>query len=263
MENRNGKKDSQIRLVAIVITLSVFVSAITSSIVVKTIVPNLIVSTPVPVLTIATTTFTQSPVTPTPTQTIDPSLFPLAPMRLEMPEIETNLLQNNGFENGLSGWTYSDNLAGISVYEIAGVNGKGFCSRQYLFGASGPGLSAGFLNKEWAGFVQEIPIDPTQTYFFSGWVKLNKATNVYAMAKFYNGSKEVGWGLATKSIGFLSSEGETTNGWTFISGERLKIPSPGTNRVLIGFWHGLINNPQDTVDSTFCVDDLVFGKIIK
>ncbi len=249
-ENRNYSKA---KLFAIIVAISVFVSVITSSVVVKILVP--VSTTPTSTLTSTiqpsiTLTFAQTPIAQTPTSYANA----LTPMQIQMPRIESNLLQNSGFENGLSGWMYSDNVGGINVFETDGVNGKAFCSRRYIG-------SKDFLEKEWAGFVQEVPIDPNRAYFFSGWVKLNKAVHVYPMAQLYNGSKKVGWALATHRIGALP-DGETTSGWVFISGE-IPMIAPGTNRALFGIWHGLIYNVPNMVDSTICVDDLVFGKIIK
>jgi hypothetical protein len=43
----------------------------------------------------------------------------------------------------------------------------------------------------------------------------------------------------------------------------ISIIPPGTNSARIGLRHGIINNPPKAVDSTFCVDDLVFGQIVK
>jgi hypothetical protein len=38
---------------------------------------------------------------------------------------------------------------------------------------------------------------------------------------------------------------------------------PGTTRAFVGLRHGVINKHPKAVDSTFCVDDLVFGQIVK
>jgi hypothetical protein len=239
--------------------LSICISIVTSSVVVKTLVPTLPTFTATPtsgILPTATLTLTQTPVVETPTRS--PASLPdaLTPMKIEMPKIESNLLQNSGFEDDLSGWTYSDRVAGISVFETAGINGKAFCSRRYT-------ANKELLEKESAAFVQEVPIDPTQAYFFSGWVKLNRAIHVYAMARLYHFTKKEGWALATHRIGILP-DGETTDGWVLIHGEISMIPpGTGTNRVLFGLWHGLIYDAPNGVDSTICVDDLVFGRIIK
>jgi hypothetical protein len=174
-------------------------------------------------------------------------------MKIEMPRIESNLLQNSGFENGLSEWTFSDNEAGINVFETVGVNGQAFCSRRYTSRQE-------FLEDQWAGFVQEVPIDPNQTYFFSGWIKVNQAISVGALAEWYGWSENTGW-AATHPIGILP-DGETTRGWVFIHGEMSK-PPPGTTRAIFGVWHGRIYDAPDRIDSTVCVDDLVFGKIVK
>lgn len=263
-ETVNANK-SQLKLIAVFAILSVCLSIATSFIVVKTLVPIL----PIPTLSsvsiappTVTLTLTQPPVTPTITRVPVDIPHPTTPMQIQMPRIETNLLQNNGFENGLSGWKYTDNTSGIHVFETTGINGKAFCSRRYIDRRDF--LEADrkdFLEGEWAGFVQEVPIDPTQSYFFSGWVKLNKAIHVYAMAQLYNWSDNIGWAAATSPIGTLP-DGETTSGWVFVYGEIPRIPQY-TNRALVGVWHGLIYNAPNTVDSTICVDDLVFGKIIK
>ena len=74
----------------------------------------------------------------------------------------------------------------------------------------------------------------------------------------------MGWGITkhvTQQTGILP-EGKTTSGWSFVYGV-ISISPPGTNRAQVGFWHGLINDPPKEVDSTFCIDDLVFGKTVK
>jgi hypothetical protein len=176
----------------------------------------------------------------------------LNPMQIQMPSIESNLLRNSGFENGLSDWEYSDNIATIDIFETDGVNGKAFCSHKY------PAQKDSLENQHGA-FSQEVLIDPTQTYFFSGWVKLNKAHLVYALAELYNGSEYIGWARVTQIIGILP-DGETTSGWVFIHGE-LSTIFPGTNRIIFEIVHG--EPPPNNIDSTVCVDDLVFGKIVK
>jgi hypothetical protein len=257
MKETENANNSRIKLIAVIIVLTVCISIVTSSIVVKTLVPILPTPTFSPISITqptVTLTLTQPPVTPTITRVPVDIPHPTTPMQIQMPRIETNLLQNSGFENGLSGWVYTDNASGIYVFETTGVNGKAFCSHRYTDRKD-------FLEGEWAAFVQEVPIDPTQTYFFSGWVKLNKAIHVYAMAQLYNWSDNIGWAAATSPIGILP-DGETTSGWVFVHGEIPRIPQY-TNRALVGVWHGLIYNAPNTVDSTICVDDLVFGKIIK
>jgi hypothetical protein len=252
-ENRNN---SQVKFIASIVMLSICISVVTSSIIIKTLVPVSEAPTSTPFSTIQPTftlTLTQTSITQTPTQSPSYSKA-LTPMQIQMPRIESNLLNNSGFEDGLSGWTVSDNVAGINVFETTGVNGKAFCSRRYTGNQD-------FLEKEFVAFAQEVSIDPTQAYFFSGWVKLNKAVHVYAMAQLYNWSENVGWALATQHIGTMP-DGETTNGWVFIHGE-ISMIYPSTNHFLFGLWHGLIHNAPNIVDSTICVDDLVLGKIIK
>ncbi len=256
MKESESRNNSQVKLIAIIVVLTVCISVATSSIVVKTLVPMPIpTSTPSSVIRPTfTLTLTQIPIVQTPTRLPYDLPDALTPMQIQMPQIESNLLQNSGFEDGLTGWSYSDNIARINVFETAGVNGRAFCSRRLTDRED-------FLQKEWAAFVQDVPIDPTQSYFFSGWVKLNKAVHVYAMARLYNWSENLGWVAATHRIGILP-DGETTNGWVFIHGEIPRI-YPSTNRFLFGLWHGLIYDAPNIIDSTICVDDLVFGKIVK
>lgn len=129
-DQQNGSK-TKLKYIVIAIMLIVFFSVTTSYFTVKTVIPTppTVISTPAYVMT------TNTPKPLYVAQTEPPSALytsSITPTQLQMPEIETNLLKNSGFENGLLGWTYSNNLAGLYVYEIAGVNGKGFCSRQYL-----------------------------------------------------------------------------------------------------------------------------------
>jgi hypothetical protein len=257
------RSTSQLKLIASIVMLSICISIVTSTVVVKTLVPTLPMFTSTPIYLVASNTLMPSAVNHTlPSATLYalPSVT-LSPTPRKMPEVETNLLQNSGFENGLSGWRYSNNLARLNVYETVGVNGKGFCSRQYLPHINLDHTMADYVNEEWAGFVQEVSVEPNQTYFFSGWVKLDKAINVYALAQYYNGSEYLGWGLATHPIGVLP-DGATTTGWFFIYGD-VPIYLPGTDHVLIGLWHGVINSPPNNVDSTICADDLFFGRIIE
>jgi len=156
-ESDNGSK-IKLKYIVVAIIFIGFVSVTTSYFTVKTLAPTPPTFTSTPVYVMATNTPMPLPVTqtqPSPTLYTLPSITP-PPTQLQMPEIETNLLKNSGFENGLSGWTYSDNLAGLYVYETAGVNGKGFCSRQYLPYINHDDTMAGYVKKEWAGFVQEV-----------------------------------------------------------------------------------------------------------
>ena len=81
------------------------------------------------------------------------------------------------------------------------------------------------------------------------------------MAQLYNGSEYIGWARATQLIGILP-DGETTSGWVFIHGEISTI-YPSANRFIFGIWHGGIHPSPSNIDSTICVDDLMFGKIVK
>jgi hypothetical protein len=261
MRETDKSNDSRKKLKYIVAIMFIgFISVTSSYFTVKTLVPTPPAFTSTSSYITATNIPTFLPVSQAqPSRTLN-MLPSITPTQSQMPDIETNLLKNSGFESGLSGWTYLDNLAGPYVYEIPGVNGKGFCSRQYLPYVNHDDTMAGYLKEEWAGFVQEVQVVPNETYFFSGWVKPSKAINVYALARYYNGSEYLGWGMATH-VGTLPDE-KTTNGWYFIHGD-VPIYLPGTNRVVIGLWHGVIPNAPMEVDSTICVDDLVFGKIIK
>lgn len=211
----------------------------------------------------ATPTATASPIaTLTPAQTATPALQAssspstmLTPMHIDVPAIERNLVQNSGFEDGLAGWTYSDRVFGINVFETAGLEGRAFCSRRIP-------LDKSTFQKESAAFVQKVgPIDPTAKYFFSAWVKLHGAVHVYPMARMYDWSgHEIGWTLTSLHWIGGPPDGESTSGWVLIQGQ-ISTVFPMSNYALVGIWHGAINDTQATVDSTICVDDLVFGKI--
>jgi hypothetical protein len=244
-----------LKLIASILVLTIGVSIVTSSIVVKTLAPTLPASTSIPV-------YTTPSHTPTSLTTIQaqPSVI-ATPTQLQLPEIQRNLLKNSGFEDGLSNWVYLEKQAGFFTYKIEGVNGKAFCSRRYI-----PLTSEldELVNNEWEGISQEVLIDQNQSYFFSGWVKLNKALSVLAIAEFYSESKHIGWALFTLVTPRTAvlPDGETTSGWFPIYGELPMIP-PGTDRAFVGFRHGIINNHPKAIDSTFCIDDLVFGPIVK
>jgi hypothetical protein len=263
IKETENRSNSQIKLIASIFVLTIGVSIVTSLIVVKTLAPTLVRSTPAPVYATANHTPTSLP-TLQPQSSATLALLPPATAVLvqpQLPKIESNLLKNSGFEEGLSNWVYLDKQAGFFTYEIKGVNGKAFCSRRYI-----PLTSEmdELVNNEWEGISQEVLIDQNQSYFFSGWVKLNKAFSVLAIAEFYGGSDYRGYAvftLATQPTAILP-DGETTSGWFLIHGEIPIIP-PGTDRAFVGFRHGIINNPPRAVDSTFCIDDLIFGQIVK
>jgi hypothetical protein len=263
IKESENRSNSQLRLIASILVLTIGVSIVTSSIVVKMLGPTLARSTPALVYTAASYPPTSLPtIQPQPSATL--SVLPSATAVLvkpQLPKIEKNLLTNGGFEDGLSNWVYLEKQAGFFTYEIEGVNGKAFCSRRYI-----PLTNEldELVTNEWEGISQEVLIDQTQSYFFSGWVKLNEAFSVLAIAEFYDGSDYRGYAvfaLATQRTAVLP-DGETTNGWFLIHGEVPIIP-PGTDRAFVGFRHGIINNPPKAVDSTFCIDDLVFGQIVK
>ncbi|NOH02160.1 MAG: hypothetical protein HND47_09490 [Chloroflexi bacterium] len=264
MKESENQSNSKITLNHVFIAIVIFgcINVITLFFTARTPAPTLPDATSTPIyVTPSNTPLAVSTNQPQPSATL--FIFPSATPILvrQMPEIENNLLKNNGFEDGLSNWVYLDKQAGFSVFEVKGVNGKGFCSRRYI-----PLTSDldDLVKNEWEGISQEVLIDPNQSYFFSGWVKLNKAFSILAIAEFYSGSRYIGYAvftLATQPTAVLP-DGETTRGWVFIYGEVPTIP-PGTTRAFVGFRHGIINNPPKAVDSTFCIDDLVFGQIVK
>ena len=265
MDKPENRRNSKIKLYRIISVIALITCSfvITSFFTVKNFSPTLPNTTSTPVYVLASNTpklpiSIQAELSATSFAIPSPAI---TPAQLKITQIETNLLQNSGFENGLSGWIHSDNSGGVSIYETAGVNGKGFCSRRYLPNIHTDGMMAGYANKEWTGFVQEVPVELNQTYYFSGWVKANKAISVYASAQYYDGSEFLGWASSTSLQG-VPSDGITTTGWFLITGN-ISVYLPGTNHVLIGLWHGLILNAPNDVDSTICVDDLVFGKIIE
>jgi hypothetical protein len=259
-ENQNNLRIG-LKHIAAAILLIGCLSVITSYITVKTFISALPTATPMP---------TSTPtIQPSPTLYVLPSVTssPTLVQRSEFEEslrknvgfeIETNLLQNSSFENGLSGWTYINDPDGITIFETEGLNGKAFCSRRPVLAPQ-----TELLGKEWIGFAQELPLDPTQSYFFSAWVKLHEARNINVYARFYNGSTDAG-------IQYLGNFGytqpETSNGWFFI--HVTTDPSPLThnpNRIEIQFVHGEIDINYDAPPtfSTFCIDDVFFGRRVK
>ncbi|MBV6402000.1 MAG: hypothetical protein CNIPEHKO_02304 [Anaerolineales bacterium] len=257
---------SKLRFILIAIIFIGCVSFITSYITAKTIILTSPTTTLTPIYVTSTQTPTYLPVTqtqPSPTFSIstpiDPNLF-----RLEGTEVKSNLLKNNGFENGLQDWNYQDKSTDRFTYEIVGLNGKGVCSRQYRFNTSE--WYDGEFDKQTAGLTQNVLIDPARKYYFSGWVKLNKAINVIMMVQFFSGNFDdihpnPSW-AAHILTGYEKPNGQTTNGWVFTSYEISHIP-PGTTHALVGIWHNPIKIPPVELDSTICVDDLVFGEITK
>ena len=134
--NKSEKGNNlQTRFMVAILLLTICVSVVTS-IIVKTLIPAPPARTPTPGSTILPTVTLTLTGTSAPTPIATSWANALTPMPIDMPQIERNLLQNSGFEDGLSSWTYSDELnrdkfAGIRVFETAGVNGKAFCSRRY------------------------------------------------------------------------------------------------------------------------------------
>ncbi len=240
---KESRNNSQVKLIATLVVLSIVVSAVTSFIVVKALVPNVPMSTSF--------------------QGDSPAVQPPIisdTAQLRVPEIEANLLQNNGFENGLSGWEFTNNQAGITVFETTGINGKAYCSRRFLFGTE-----TDLLNQELVGFAQEIPLDPAYSYFFSAWVKLYNDTDALAQGLTYYESKP----RITWNLNLPPQPENTTKDWFYIE-SYLDAPVasgglPTWTSILIGLWHRSIQKAtsEGVVDSTFCVDDVVFGKIVK
>jgi hypothetical protein len=243
------------------IILIVCITVITSYVTVKTLGPTLSTSTPTPI-----TLPTIQPLSTfyvLPSATFNPKQTQRSefeePLRKNMGfEIETNLLQNSSFENDLAGWTYMNDPEGIAIFETNGVNGKAFCSRRPVLAPQ-----TDRLGKEWIGLAQEFPLDPTQSYFFSAWIKLNEARNISVYAKFYSGTTEA----AIQYLGdFGYTQPETSNGWFFI--HHVADPSPITrtpNRIEIEVVHGKLDiNPNaPPTFSTICIDDVFFGRIVK
>lgn len=235
------------------------ISAITSYITVKTIAPTLPKFTLTSVEIIKTSTQT---ILPTQTPDISPTATG-TPTQQYIPLIASNLLQNGDFENGLEGWKF-ENQKELFIYETTGVSGKAICSRQY---APNVWITSKLFPSELSSFSQEINVDPLiQLYFLSAWVKLNKAINIYVKITYYEGSKNDDSGfieLTKYSQSNHQNNGNTTNGW-FFSHHIIPIePHINITKVVISFFHGSIKDPPENIDSTFCVDDIVFGKIVK
>jgi hypothetical protein len=110
------------------------------------------------------------------------------------------------------------------------------------------------------GFAQEVPIDLTQSYFFSAKIKMYNGYNVVGEVRYYYDSKgSFGEFLNTK----MSEITGTTDGWYLLQKTiTAKIPGlPTANRAVVGFWHFPTNEQiVGIVDSTFCIDDVVFRK---
>ena len=260
MKESDNQNNSKTRLKYIVIALIFIsgVSVITSYVTVKTLTPSISTSTTAPIIL---PTIQSSPTlyvllsdTPSPEKT-QKSEFEEPLQKNDGFEVETNLLQNSGFENGPSiGWT-----AGINIFETTGVNGKGFCSRREIHEWDKENI-----NREWLGFSQKIPLDPNQDYFFSAWLKLNESRNFVVYAKFYDNSETRATQYFFGNYERTRHAGETSNGWFFI--HSTIDPTPlHANYIEINFVHGKLDFDYDTAPlySTFCVDDVFLGKIVK
>jgi hypothetical protein len=263
-DKHNGSK-IQFRYFAVAIIFIGFISATTSYITVKILTPAL------PKFTSTPLEFTSTPIeiintsTPTilPSSTLDTSsTITGTPTQQYIPIVESNLLQNGDFENGLEGWTIG-NQKELFIYETTGVSGKGICSRRYI-----PNVwSMSKVPDESLSFSQEVNINPLiDTYFLSAWVKLNTAINIYIKIQY------VGSQLADPDYGGVEitkltqsnrqNNGITTNGWFF---RHIVVPigPRAVSKVVIGFYQGAIKDPPQSIDSTFCIDDIMFGEVIK
>jgi hypothetical protein len=252
---------SKLKHIAIAIVFIGGISIVTSFITVKTLASASSALTP----TSTTSPATQPPPTlyVLPSVTLDPSQTQESEFKESLREnngieIGTNLLQNSGFENGLSGWTYTDSPEGITIFETDGINGKAFCSRRPIFARQ-----ATPFYQEQVAFAQKISLDPTQSYFFSAWIKLNQAQHIRVYAMFYNGKSEA----AIQYLGdFGYKQPETSSGWFFIYSPSTPSPISHTpNYVEIQFVHEKVDVNFDAPPtfSTICIDDVYFGQRVK
>jgi hypothetical protein len=258
-DKQNGSK-IKFRYIAIAIVFIGFISATTSYITIQMLAPALpkFTSTPIDIINTSTPTIL-------PSSTLDiSSTVTATPTEQYIPSITSNLLQNGDFENGLDGWTIG-NQKELFTYETTGISGKGICSHRYLRDIwSMPK----FFPDESLSFSQEVNINPLiDTYFLSAWVKLNTAINIYGKI-YYVGSQladpDYGGVEITKySPSNRQNNGITTNGWAFKHYVIPIRPRINISKVVIRFYQGIIKDPPQNIDSTFCVDDIMFGEAEK
>lgn len=257
--NKQNRSKVKFRYIAAVVFIG-FISATTSYITVKMLAPALPEITSAPIEIIDTGTPTISP-----SLTLDiSSTVTATPTQQHIPLVGSNLLQNGDFENGLEGWTI-ENQKELFIYETTGISGKGICSRQYVLNVWS---TSRLFPSELVSFSQEVNIDPLiQSYFLSAWVKLNKAINIYIKIYYEDSNSDSsdygGIALTKLSQSNRQNNGSTTNGWFFIHYVIPIEPRVNINKVVISFFHGAIKDPPQNVDSTFCVDDIIFGEVIK
>jgi hypothetical protein len=258
-DKQDGSK-IQFGYFVVAVILIGFISATTSYITVKMLGPALpeFTSTPIEIINTSTPT-----ILPSPTLDIS-SIVTATPTQGHIPVIASNLIQNGDFENGLEGWK-TGNQKELFIYETTGVSGKGICSRQY---APNVWATSKVFPNALLSFSQEVNIDPLiDTYFLSAWVKLNAAINIYATIDFVGsqlGDPDYSAMAITKiSQSNRQNNGSTTNGWFFIHGILPIAPRINISKVVISFFHGAIKDPPQNIDSTFCIDDIMFGEVIK
>lgn len=258
-DKHNGSK-IQFGYFAVAVVFIGFISATTSYITVKMLAPALpeFTSTPIEIITTNTPTIL-------PSSTLDiSSTVTATPTQQYIPIVASNLLQNGSFEDSLEGWTIG-NQKELFIYETTGVSGKGICSRRYI---PDVWLTSKVFPDELLSFSQEVNINPLiDTYFLSAWVKLNTAINIYAKI-YYVGSQladpDYGGVEITKySQSNRQNNGITTNGWTFKHYVIPIRPRINISKVVISFYQGIIKDPPQNIDSTFCIDDIMFGEVVK
>jgi hypothetical protein len=168
--------------------------------------------------------------------------------------IQSNLLQNSGFENinsnGLPiGWTYDQrHKAGLDTTSLSGYDGKAFCSRQNLTENDLMG---------WVGFGQDIPVKAGQAYGFGGWVYLQNVIAFHIHIEWYTSNSQfIDWDQFTNTYGDPPN-GYSSNGWIYIQGTKT-VPL-NASILRLGLWHGVVNNMTNAFGSFFCADNLELG----
>ena len=257
-DKQNGSK-IKLKYIVVAIIFIGFISVTTSYFTVKTLVstPPAFTSTPIEIINTSTPTIL-------PLSTLDiSSTVTGTPTQQYIPIVESNLIQNGDFENGLEGWTIG-NQKELFIYETTGVSGKGICSRRYIPNVwSMPKV----FPDELLSLSQEVNINTLiDTYFLSAWVKLNTAINIYIKI-YYVGSQLAnpdygGVEITTYSQSNRQNNGITTNGW-FFRHIIVSIKPRIISKVAISFYQGAIKDPPQNIDSTFCVDDVMFGEVVK
>ena len=129
------------------------------------------------------------------------------------PAIDTNLIFNGGFEDGLSGWLQSSGTAIYSADSAVAYAGA--------LSAIGIEINAGSLGRLYQ--IMDSRVQPGHEYILSGWMKRSATTGATVIGLDY--VNEFGWcpaGGYVREIGFFDGGG--TDEWQYFNSGSFALP---------------------------------------